>query len=77
MHRGCLAADGTRVRLESYRAGGRTMTTIEAVERFIAALTAGRDVDPATTDPVGRSTATTKRLIEAGLLPRDAAEGQG
>jgi hypothetical protein len=36
---GVKAPDGRRVHLETIRAGGRTLTSVEAVGRFVAALT--------------------------------------
>jgi hypothetical protein len=36
---GCLARDGTRVRLETIRIGGSTCTSVEALARFFARLT--------------------------------------
>jgi hypothetical protein len=37
---GVRAADGSNVRLEVYKLGGRTCTSIEALDRFVAKLNA-------------------------------------
>jgi hypothetical protein len=44
---GCRAPDGTTVKLESLRIGGRFCTSREAVARFVAATTGPVEVPPA------------------------------
>jgi hypothetical protein len=43
---GCKSATGERVRLEHFRAGGRILTTRQAVLRFFAALSEVPDAAP-------------------------------
>ena len=45
--RGAAAANGTRVRLEAARIGGRWATSVAAVHRFVATLTAASTSDTA------------------------------
>lgn len=37
---GVVAGDGPRVRLEFHKCGSKRLTTVEAVQRFVAAATA-------------------------------------
>jgi len=66
--KGCRAADGHLVRLETFRAGGGAMTTVEAVERFVRELTRRSEPPPAVRDDSSPSTEQDQQLIEAGLL---------
>jgi hypothetical protein len=58
---GAMAPDGTRVRLEAVRLGGRWMTSREAIQRFAASLTP--HIGDETTPP-RRSEATRSRASE-------------
>src|SRR5262245_56861478 len=49
IHAGARAADGTIVRLEALRLGGRWVTSREALQRFAERLTPCRDGDAAPT----------------------------
>src|SRR5262245_50867931 len=44
---GVRGPDGSRVRLDGARVGGRWMTSVEALDRFARALTPSFDVEPA------------------------------
>jgi hypothetical protein len=54
MRLGRLAPDGERVRLEHLRCGGRLMTSVEAVERYLARLN-GIELDAAEENPARRT----------------------
>lgn len=51
---GVAAPDGRRVRLEARRLGGRWVTSREALERFMAALTPGLDDEAVVETPARR-----------------------
>lgn len=52
---GCLASDGSRVKLESVRVGGRIFTSAAAITRFLTRLTNGTTVStPAVRTPAQR-----------------------
>lgn len=55
------------VRLESLRVGGRWMTTLEAIDRFVTASNAARDRSPAVNTPRRRQAAVARRLDAEGL----------
>ena len=56
------------VRLESLRVGGRWMTTLEAIDRFVTASNAARDrAVPAVCSPRRRQAAAARRLDAEGL----------
>jgi hypothetical protein len=59
--KGAKAPDGSRVRLEAVRLGGRWFTSREAIQRFAAALTPRVDDEPA---PVPRSEGAQRRASE-------------
>lgn len=66
---GCLARDGTRVRLETLRIGGSTCTSLEALQRFFAALS-GEKPEVAREDPrpAGKAQAQAlQSLADAGI----------
>jgi hypothetical protein len=44
---GVRGPDGSRVRLNGVRVGGRWMTSVEALDRFACALTPSFDIEPA------------------------------
>lgn len=50
---GVLAKNGRRVKLECWRVGGKLLTTSEAIDRFIVALSASPDDAPAEDCPTG------------------------
>jgi len=58
---GAKAPDGTRVRLEAIRLGGRWFTSREALQRFAEALTPRFDGDP---PPAPRSPARRRRASD-------------
>ncbi len=65
---GVRAIDGTRVRLEAVRLGGRWLTSHEAIERFSAALTGDTGNAPAPIrTPAARSRAAevARKKLEA------------
>ena len=53
------------VRLESLRVGGRWMTTIEAIDRFVTATNAARDRPGPAADPSRRRQAAAARRLDA------------
>src|SRR6516165_5983250 len=55
---GCRLPDGSKLRLESMRVGGRTCTSEEALRRFLVALTAAHQ--PGEPLPAPRSPAKRK-----------------
>jgi hypothetical protein len=59
--RGAKAPDGSRVRLEAVRLGGRWLTSREALQRFAEALTPRLDVAP---PPVPRTSSRRRRESE-------------
>jgi hypothetical protein len=66
--RGCRATDGTRIKLEHTRWGGRLMTSRPAVERYFAALNAATD-----TTPIPRSPAASRRDSEVANVELEGA----
>jgi hypothetical protein len=60
--KGSRAPDGSVVRLEGLRLGGRWITTAEAIQRFAERLTPGFDTPPAgrPPNPAPRSSSTAK-----------------
>jgi hypothetical protein len=72
MH-GAKAPDGTRVRLEAVRLGGRWLTSREALQRFVQALTPrvdGADPEPEVRTPARRQKASehaTKEVERYGI----------
>jgi hypothetical protein len=55
--RGTVQPDGTRLKLDAVRIGGQWITSVEAIERYVMALTAawtGEDVEPAVPSPSKR-----------------------
>jgi hypothetical protein len=73
--KGVRLASGERVRLEGARLGGRWITSVQAMERFMARLTAGALGDATTNAPIIRTTRQRRReldrvdreLVEAGF----------
>jgi hypothetical protein len=72
--KGAPAANGTRVRLEAVRIGGRWATSVAAVHRFVERLTVAStsdttmsETDPATT-PARRARAARAATAEVGAL---------
>jgi hypothetical protein len=70
--RGVVTRDGTRVRLEACRIGGKWFTSVEAIERFAEATTPRFD-DDAVTPPrtqaarQAESAKAAKELQKAGI----------
>ncbi len=66
---GVLARSGVRIRLETIRIGGSTCTSMEALQRFITALTAdGTEQQPIAPALAGkRQRDTEERLDAAGI----------
>lgn len=64
--KGVKAPDGRRVHLETIRAGGRTLTSVEAVGRFVAALTprTSNDTTPSSRTPSERRKASERAAAE-------------
>ena len=65
---GVLALDGSRVRLEAVRVGGRWVTSVESISRFSAALTGDTGNAPAPIrTPAARSRAAevARKKLEA------------
>jgi hypothetical protein len=64
--RGIKARDGSRVRLEHVRLGGKVFTSREAIERFGAALAAAdaAHFDPPAPPPKGRTDAQRRRAVD-------------
>jgi hypothetical protein len=71
--RGARGPDGTRIRLEAVRLGGRWVTSIEAIQRFADALTPnlstadGKGVRKATTRRQRACDAAARKLQEMGV----------
>jgi hypothetical protein len=63
IQRGILGPGGQRVRLEAVRAGGSWITSIEAIERFMATLSA-RSADDETVLPMVRTPAQRQSAAE-------------
>lgn len=68
---GTKATDGSRVKLEAVRVGGRWLTSDQAIARFVAALTGGATAaeTPAPRQPSARqrsSEAAAKQLEQMG-----------
>jgi hypothetical protein len=59
---GVIVRDGRRVRLEAVRLGGRWLTSVQAIERFVAAQTPALDSDPA---PAPRMPTPVQRVTSA------------
>jgi hypothetical protein len=70
--RGSKAAGGALVKLEAVRVGSRWLTSVEAVNRFVAAMTAA-STPPATTP--APSPAARNRAAEAASKELDRALG--
>jgi len=66
IHKGVLAGDGTRIRLEAAKVGRSFMTTKEAVDRFLNQLVR-HSQDEIEQDP-GLKEETRARLLAEGLL---------
>jgi hypothetical protein len=49
--RGCRSVDGKSVKLESWKVGGRTVTSAEALGRFLDALNGGGTNSPLPSSP--------------------------
>jgi hypothetical protein len=68
---GVKAADGRRVRLEAVKCGASFWTSAEAIGRFFAALTEGREADrtpPQNDTRLGRrASASSRRLEQLGI----------
>ncbi len=63
---GCRARDGQRVRLETLRMGGSTATSLEALQRFFAALSAGeQERARAAPRPSSKDHARSEKVLEA------------
>jgi len=62
--RGVLLADGSHVRLEAVRLGGRWLTSIPALERFTQAQTPAVEAGPAPTPNTPRTLAQRARAAE-------------
>jgi hypothetical protein len=63
--KGVKAPDGRRIHLETIRAGGRTFTSVEAVGRFVAALTPRVEgTTPPTRTPTERRKASDRAAAE-------------
>lgn len=63
---GVLDANAKRIRLECWKIGGRLVTTPEAVDRFIVALSADADaVEHESESDVARRNRETRRALEA------------
>jgi hypothetical protein len=70
--RGIVAADGQRIRLETLKLGGRTVTSLEALQRFAERLSPRLDAEeaPPTRTPAQRRRASERaaeELREAGI----------
>lgn len=66
---GAKAPDGSRVRLEAMRLGGRWLTSVEALQRFGEALTPRLDDDrPTIRTPTQRSRAAERAARELEAL---------
>lgn len=63
--RGVPAANGTRVRLEAARIGGRWATSVAAVHRFVATLTAASTSDTASNTALPSTPARRARAARA------------
>jgi hypothetical protein len=62
--RGCRAADGTRVRLEYARIGGRLLTSRAALDRFLVALNSPPEPSATSNTPARRSRAAVSASAE-------------
>ncbi|MCI0701615.1 MAG: DUF1580 domain-containing protein [Planctomycetia bacterium] len=63
--KGAKTPNGSLVKLEAVRVGGRWLTSRGAIARFVAALTPNTDTTPAGTPPVS-ATAARRRAEAAG-----------
>jgi hypothetical protein len=70
--RGVRLTSGEVVRLEGARLGGRWITSVQAMERFMARLTAGALGDATTNAPIIRTTRQRRRELDR--VDRELAE---
>lgn len=66
---------GRRLKLESARVGGRRVTSAEALERFLAAVSAGAEPAPVPVSPAARQRESEKAVER--LKAKWAAVGRG
>src|SRR5262249_36091030 len=77
--KGAKGPDGTIVRLDAMRLGGRWVTSRQALERFMAALTprpAGRGDTPGARTPASRQGASERAAAELDGLRHGAGVGR-
>jgi hypothetical protein len=65
--KGALAPDGQRVRLQAARIGGRWITSVEALERFIHALTPAAKSADTPRQPTSRQQASRQQAVDRQL----------
>jgi hypothetical protein len=65
--KGCIGPDGSRVHLQGFKLGGRWVTTVDAVERFIAALTIIPAAQPQAHKPDAKHLTATAACEALGL----------